>query len=585
LASEAKKDVDKYGAKRVVIASLTKAAAHEFSSRGLNEIPREQRGTLHSICFHALGSPQIAAGKKSSVEDWNTWLRRGNGPEGYAMAWNGRQLAGPEGFDMSEDEDDPDTGSQLLNILSQIRSQFLPDEINWTSQEHIESLGIGKEIAGFRNVWTAWKEEAQVYDFTDLLEQCLLNMEHAPGNPKVLYGDEAQDWSRLEAVLFRDHWGRHAEKVMLVGDPDQAIYAWRGADPRIFLDHPVPENQKILLEQSYRVPRAVHQRAQAWIRGQVIDREDVEYRPRDFEGSCAIVQHSFAAARHINGVFTHPLARFIERWLARYPDETLMVLASCNYMLAPLIAALREEGVPFHNPYRPNPLWNPLRRGRTYISKGKTETTALDRMLAFLRGSVELYGKHATEWSWHDLNLWLSTLPGRGPSSVLAHGSKTVVRTRAVASGGRQPGQYSMAAFGELFVGGWEGPFANPAHEAKLDWWVSMIPKKMRGPYRMMQRIVERRGPRALLETPRLIIGTIHSVKGGESDTVLICPDLSRAASLSMQNSLLQRDATGRLFYVAMTRARKRLLFAAQSSPYGFNLHGGGYPREDCLDT
>jgi hypothetical protein len=38
-----------------------------------------------------------------------------------------------------------------------------------------------------------------------------------------------------------------------------------------------------------------------------------------------------------------------------------MLLASCSYMLRPLIGALRKRGVAFHNPYRKsNGFWNPL---------------------------------------------------------------------------------------------------------------------------------------------------------------------------------------------------------------------------------
>jgi hypothetical protein len=32
--------------------------------------------------------------------------------------------------------------------------------------------------------------------------------------------------------------------------------------------------------------------------------------------------------------------------------KTVMFLASCSYMLRPLIQVLRKQGIPFHNPYR-----------------------------------------------------------------------------------------------------------------------------------------------------------------------------------------------------------------------------------------
>jgi len=53
---------------------------------------------------------------------------------------------------------------------------------------------------------------------------------------------------------------------------------------------------------------------------------------------------------------------------------------------------------------------------------------------------------------------------------------------------------------------------------------------------------------------PRVTIGTIHSVKGGEADHVYVFPDMSPAG---MDNS--STDSIVRMFYVAMTRAKKTL--------------------------
>ena len=45
--------------------------------------------------------------------------------------------------------------------------------------------------------------------------------------------------------------------------------------------------------------------------------------------------------------------------------QTIMFLASCSYMLQPVIQVLRKNAIPFHNPYRKaNGFWNPLRMGR-----------------------------------------------------------------------------------------------------------------------------------------------------------------------------------------------------------------------------
>ena len=48
--------------------------------------------------------------------------------------------------------------------------------------------------------------------------------------------DEAQDTSKEQMLLLNLLFEGGVENVMLIGDPDQAIYEWRDADPSVFLD-------------------------------------------------------------------------------------------------------------------------------------------------------------------------------------------------------------------------------------------------------------------------------------------------------------------------------------------------------------
>jgi DNA helicase II / ATP-dependent DNA helicase PcrA len=74
------------------------------------------------------------------------------------------------------------------------------------------------------------------------------------------------------------------------------------------------------------------------------------------------------------------------------------------------------------------------------------------------------------------------------------------------------------------------------------------------------------RGSSALEESPRVIVGTIHSVKGGEADAVFLFPDLSPAGDAAYQRHGPQRDSVIRLFYVGMTRARHALYICQRES-------------------
>ncbi len=67
------------------------------------------------------------------------------------------------------------------------------------------------------------------------------------------------------------------------------------------------------------------------------------------------------------------------------------------------------------------------------------------------------------------------------------------------------------------------------------------------------------RGSTALEQIPRVIVGTIHSVKGGQADVVFLFPDLSAAGDAAYRSHGLRRDSVVRQFYVGTTRARHTL--------------------------
>jgi len=71
------------------------------------------------------------------------------------------------------------------------------------------------------------------------------------------------------------------------------------------------------------------------------------------------------------------------------------------------------------------------------------------------------------------------------------------------------------------------------------------------------------RGSMALREPPQVVVGTIHSVKGGEADVVFLMPDLSMAGNEEWRGSARSQAAVRRLFYVGMTRARETLILCA----------------------
>jgi DNA helicase II / ATP-dependent DNA helicase PcrA len=104
------------------------------------------------------------------------------------------------------------------------------------------------------------KREAGLVDFDDLLGLCVSALERDEQFAAAqrwrfrhLFVDELQDVNPLQFRLL-EAWRGTSDDVCAVGDPQQAIYGWNGADARFLLDIEQwwPSAEVVLLRTSYR---------------------------------------------------------------------------------------------------------------------------------------------------------------------------------------------------------------------------------------------------------------------------------------------------------------------------------------------
>ena len=439
--------------RKVLISSLTKAAATEIAGRGL-PIHFDSLGTLHSHCYHALGKPDIAESREY-VEQWNE-----EEPD-YRMSLGANDLG--ERIDGDNLEPTRETnGDDLMTQYQILRARMETDR-------------MPESVAEFVQRWAAWKERNALLDFTDLIETCLLEVSKAPGDPDLMFVDEAQDLDLLEMSLIRK-WGARARALHIVGDPDQAIFSWRGADPGAFTASVIPEENRQVLAQSYRVPVAVHAQAVRWI-SRIEGREQVEYRPRDHEGEVKSITATWKNPA--------PAVADADRYLAE--GKSVMFLATCSYMLQNLIGALRETGTPFHNPYRRrNGAWNPLQKRR-----GQTSTA--DRVLAFL--GIQEKGM----WSAEDIIHWTDMTKVKG---VLQTKGRGAVRNLTNGKDGEVSWDDIIPALTEEAV--------EAGLQGDLDWFEANLTAAKRNAAKFPLAIARNRGAEQLIRTPQANIGTVH---------------------------------------------------------------------------
>jgi superfamily I DNA/RNA helicase len=512
-----------YGSESILIASFTKTAARQVVSQHL-PVDDQQIGTLHAHAFRALDRPKLV--NKPALEEWN----RQYPTRPFADGFKALDLDDPY---KDQDQSALQQGDALLQKLNLYRG-LLTDREGWPLS-----------LQSFHEDWTAFKQSQDLLDFTDLIEICYFDQAPIPRGARVLFLDEAQDFSPLELALARQ-WGESCDEFFLAADDDQTLYAFKGADPQAFLTPALPPEQVRVLEQSYRVPRAVHALACSWVE-QLTLRQPKVYRPRDFEGTVDRLPVTYKYLASLRD----PLAGWLK------DKKTVALLASCSYMVDPIKHQLRAWGIPFHNPWRRSRGdWNPL------LGK-KDSVSAAQRVLAYLRPS-----RNEGWWTYRDLWDWAGVIESE---RIFAHGAKTAMRRKAEDElTSSQPVETSDL---EAWIVDVQAPQATIAGD--LAWYQAHLLKSAQRPIAYACSIVEACGVEALTKEPQTVIGTIHSVKGGECDVVILFPDLSRAGFEEWCSPGVRRDSIVRMFYVGMTRAKESLYLADAASPVAVVLSGG----------
>ena len=521
----------------VVLCSLTKTAAKEIATPkpGTPELGLEswRIGTLHAHAYRSLERPTIA---ETKLGEWNA--------ERPDMA-----LAEESSVDLDEPSSEWNPQKTAEKVFAQytlLRSRLTPETL-WPAP-----------VMEFHRGWAAWKAKTGYLDFTDLIETCVRDIKRAPGEPNELIVDEGQDLSALEYKLIQK-WGGNARSLMVAGDPYQALYEWRGAFPALFFDPSVPKDHVKVLSQSHRIPRRVHTVAMAWVR-RISDYREIEYRPRkgdDADGSVARSAATWRAAEEL-------VPQIMKHFDA---GRSVMVMGACSFMLDPLAACLRKRGIPFSNPWRAKRGdWNPLRMSNA--------NSTAHRVATFLRTDAGHYAEAARLWTLREFKAWSDLLAVNG---FLERGSREEIELEAEAAPNDMVSIHDLRRW---CVDGMAERVMEMAKEAlggrgtreALNWFDEQLQAAMRKRASFPLLVAHTRGVRGLTEEPKIHLGTIHSFKGGEADVAFVFPDLSPSGSKEWLSGGAARDSVIRMFYVALTRPRQRLIVCAGASQSAVNL-------------
>ncbi len=234
-----------YQARHIAAVTFTNKAAREMKERVSQTLQKQESRGLMVSTFHTLGLSIIKREYKS------VGLKAG-----FSLFDDQDQLALLKELTEKELDGDKDLLRQLLQQISHWKNAMV-------TPEKAAELAKDERSRIFAALYQGYMAQMKAYnalDFDDLitLPVLLLKNDEAVRNRwqvkiRYLLVDEYQDTNASQYQLVKLLVGDRA-KFTVVGDDDQSIYSWRGAQPKnlLMLNQDFPSLKVIKLEENYR---------------------------------------------------------------------------------------------------------------------------------------------------------------------------------------------------------------------------------------------------------------------------------------------------------------------------------------------
>src|SRR5215471_9885389 len=321
----------------ILAVTFTNKASGEMRSRVHSLIPFEESGgptvaTFHSFCVRVLrrdGAPLAE-------------LRPGFTPA-FTIYDDDDQIAVLKSVykELGLDEKFMQYRGAQSRISHAKSRKHTPEELARAATDP-----VAERLAVIYSRYEGRLREANALDFDDLLLESVRLLAHDQATREKLQRrheflmvDEYQDTNRSQYELMR-LLSQERGNVAVVGDEDQSIYGWRGANIRNILDFEkdFPGARIIRLEQNYRSTKTILEAASAvvsnnterigkWLWTEAVAGEKIVF----YEAPAAETEALW-------------IADTIESHLSRHPDDHAAVLYRTNAQSRQIEEALRRYG-------------------------------------------------------------------------------------------------------------------------------------------------------------------------------------------------------------------------------------------------
>jgi len=294
-------------------------------------------GTFHSVCVKILRSEIKTLGYKSN----------------FAIFDEGDQLLAVKAV-MEKLELDPKQYEprMILSLISSAKSELIsPLRYRQFIQSQFQEI-VSQVYFEYEKLLRA----NHALDFDDLLNKTIEIFRKFPHlltkyqhRFRYILIDEYQDTNHAQYILTKLLALRH-QNICVVGDPDQSIYGWRGADIRNILNFETdfPKTKIIKLEQNYRSTKSILAAASSVIKCNVA-RKEKELWTDNEDGIPVIVYQAVSEKDEAEFIVTE-IAKDQEE--ARYRDSQFfysgyVILYRTNAQSRALEDVFLKRGIPY----------------------------------------------------------------------------------------------------------------------------------------------------------------------------------------------------------------------------------------------
>jgi superfamily I DNA/RNA helicase len=345
----------------ILCVTFTRAAADEMEKRALKAlkmrgyIAKDVKG-LRVVTFHGLGHQVLREKLEWTPQELNKRL-----VSGEPRQWLVEDILRPWRSDRSRGMNWDVEISDVLSAVDRAKEAMIqPEQSRDFFREHLSiEAELAERYQDFFCRYEQTKHKEKLYDLSDLIYVPLQLFQSSPkfrktwqGRYQYLQVDETQDTNPSQYQLIQ-YLAAPKHNVVVVGDPDQAIYQFRGASPEasiLSFREMYPKGIIYRIEHNYRSTPQILDAANKLIsHNETTPGFEKMLRPTQPDGSPVIVTAYEDQEMEATGIASR-VSSLVKGWREQHAEQSfsdIFVLSRTNHHLASVELAFARNGIPY----------------------------------------------------------------------------------------------------------------------------------------------------------------------------------------------------------------------------------------------